>query len=235
MGTHGRNGDALVMTEEGVIKGGSLKRTPEEKRWSKEGFEKLRGTRWNLRPQRAEDLDAAIRIELPEVGPGRLMPEPADREAGLTRNLYVKKKDVEGNFTPGCAGCNAIQVGLPIRSHSAECRTLVAQRLLLTEEGKERVMRAQKRKGIVEEAPGERADVMLPDLLDDADRRDACTGCHRPASGQRGSSRPNVPAGSERETGSSRLNESAGFGSQTSIGVVGIQFSTTSSEENEVT
>ena len=103
VGTHGRNGDALVMTEEGVIKGGSLKSTPEEKRWSKEGFEKLCGTPWNLRPQRAEDLDAAIRIELPEVGPGRLMPEPADREAGMTRNLYVKKKDVEGNFTPGCA------------------------------------------------------------------------------------------------------------------------------------
>lgn len=173
VGTHGRNGDALVMTEEGVIKGGSLKRTPEEKRWSKEGFEKLCGTPWNLRPQRAEDLDAAIRIELPEVGPGRLMPEPADREAGMTRNLYVKKKDVEGNFTPGCAGCNAIQVGLPVRSHSAECRTLVAQRLLLTEEGKERVLRAQKRKGIVEEVPTESEEAILADIVDDAEEMHA--------------------------------------------------------------
>ena len=173
VGTHGRNGDALVMTEEGVIKGGSLKRTPEEKRWSKEGFEKLCGTPWNLRPQRAEDLDAAIRIELPEVGPGRLMPEPADREAGMTRNLYVKKKDVEGNFTPGCAGCNAIQVGLPVRSHSAECRTLVAQRLLLTEEGKERVLRAQKRKGITEEVPKEREEAILADIVDDAEEMHA--------------------------------------------------------------
>ena len=184
VGTHGRNGDALVMTEEGVIKGGSLKRTPEDKRWSKEGFEKLCGTPWNLRPQRAEDLDAAIRIELPEVGPGRLMPEPADREAGMSRNLYVKKKDVEGNFTPGCAGCNAIQVGLPVRSHSAECRTLVAQRLLQTEEGKERVLRAQKRKGIAGEIPEGREDAMLADVVDDAEEMHAPAAIGQPVEGE---------------------------------------------------
>ena len=32
VGTHGRNGDALIMTKEGVIKGGSLKRLTVEER-----------------------------------------------------------------------------------------------------------------------------------------------------------------------------------------------------------
>ena len=80
----------------------------------------------------------------------RLMPDP-DREAGPGRNLYVKKSDVEGNHTPGCPGCHAIMVGLPARPHSNESRTLVQQRLLQTQEGRQR-LKAQKRKG---EAPAE--------------------------------------------------------------------------------
>eukprot|EP00435_Cladocopium_sp_Y103_P036193 s510_g9.t1 len=153
VGTHGRNGDILVMTDKGVIKGGSVKRKALEQRWSKEGFEKLRGTPWKMRPQSAEDLDAPVAIELPEAR-GRLSPEPAARDAA-PRNLYVTRKDVEDNPTPGCPGCIAIAVGLPARSHSSECRTLVQQRLMRTEEGKQRVLKAQKRKGEVPEEASE--------------------------------------------------------------------------------
>ena len=101
MGAHGRNGDALVMTKDGVIKGGSVKRMPEEKRWSTEDFDQMCGTPWKMRPQKPKDLDAPIAIAMPAVEPGaRLMPVPADRDS-LPRNLYVKKADVEGNYTAG--------------------------------------------------------------------------------------------------------------------------------------
>jgi len=110
------------MTTEGVLKGGSLKRMVEEKRWTKDDFDRMMGTPWRMRPQRPEDLDAAVRVELPEVEPGmRLMPEIPGHEA-IPRNLYVKRSDVEGHYTPGCEGCNAIQVGLPPRAHNSECR-----------------------------------------------------------------------------------------------------------------
>ena len=78
VGTHGRNGDVLVMTDKGVIKGGSLKRMTVEDRWTKDGLDKLRGTPWKMRPQSIEDIDAAVAIDLPEA-PGRLMPEPVAR------------------------------------------------------------------------------------------------------------------------------------------------------------
>ncbi len=146
LGAHGRNGDALLMTTEGVLKGGSLKRMVEEKRWAKDDFDRMMGTPWRMRPQRPEDLDAAVQVELPEVEPGmRLMPAIAGHEA-IPRNLYVKRSDVEGQYTPGCEGCNAIQVGLPPRAHSSECRTLVQQRLEQTEEGRLRIEKAKKRK-----------------------------------------------------------------------------------------
>ena len=145
VGTHGRNGDVLIMTVDGVWKGGSIKRVPIEQRWDMEDFDKLRGTPWNLRPRMAEDVDSLpVRIALPEAE-GRLTPEPALRDGG-PRNLYVTKKDVEGQYTVGCPGCIAIQTGLPARSHNSECRTAVQQRLLQTEEGKLRVEKARKRK-----------------------------------------------------------------------------------------
>ena len=50
--------------------------------------------------------------------------------------------------------------GLPARSHNVECRTLVEQRLMETEEGRDRVMRARKRK----------ADAVVP-AIEDAQRR----------------------------------------------------------------
>ena len=49
------------------LKGVSVKRKPPEERWSKEGFDKLKGTPWKMRPQSEEDIDAPIRIELPEA------------------------------------------------------------------------------------------------------------------------------------------------------------------------
>ena len=166
VGTHGRNGDVLIMTDKGVIKGGSVKRKPLEDRWSKEGFDKLRGTPWKLRPQSEEDIDAAIPIDLPPAA-GRLLPEPAGKESG-PRNLYVTKKDVEGNPTPGCPGCIALSIGLPARTHSSECRTLVQNRLMATEAGRERVLKAQKRKGEVASEAGE-ARMALEDVPDESE------------------------------------------------------------------
>ena len=159
VGTHGRNGDVLIMTKDGVIKGGSIKRMSPKDRWDASDLESLVGTPWNLRPKTPEDVDSLpVRIELP-AAEGRLSPEVSSKDA-IPRNLYVKRRDVEGQFTPGCPGCIAIQVGLPARSHNSECRTLVEQRLKETEEGKLRIERAQKRKA------GEAALPALEDVPD---------------------------------------------------------------------
>ncbi|CAK8995863.1 Retrovirus-related Pol polyprotein from transposon TNT 1-94 [Durusdinium trenchii] len=172
VGTHGRNGDALVMTKEGVIKGGSLKRLTVEERWA--DVELFKGTPWKMRPKSEEDVEAAaVRIELP-AAEGRLMPEPVARDSG-PRNLYVTRRDVEGNYTAGCPGCIAIQVGLPARAHSTECRTLVQNRLMATDEGKERVAKAQKRK-----EGGAAPKVVLADMPDEAEEMHAPDGVGQP-------------------------------------------------------
>ena len=63
LGAHGRNGDALIMTEEGVIKGGPRKK----KKGRKEGFDKMRGAPRKMRPKKPEDLDAPVRRGINQV------------------------------------------------------------------------------------------------------------------------------------------------------------------------
>ena len=162
--THGRNGDVLVMTPEGVWKGGSIKRLPPEKQWDPEDFDSLKGSPWNLRPKATEDVDSLpVAIAVPLAG-GRLTPDPVARDSG-PRNLYVTKKDVEGHYTVGCPGCIALQTGLPARSHNAECRTMVEQRLAETDEGMARIETARKRKS-ESAAPVEEGQPVLDDVPD---------------------------------------------------------------------
>lgn len=175
VGTHGRNGDVLIMTSEGVWKGGSVKRVTAEQRWDPAGLDEVVGVPWNLRPRRVEDIDAVpVRIDLPPAE-GRLTPEAVEKEPGPARNLYVKRKDVEGHYTLGCPGCIAIQTGLPARSHSAECRTSVQQRLMESEEGRFRVEKAKKRKSEVQEGTDEALPALedVPDMEEEVHAQDA--------------------------------------------------------------
>ena len=164
VGTHGRNGDVLIMTKDGVLKGGSIKRMSPAERWDASDFESMIGTPWMLRPKTLEDVDSLpVKLELP-AAEGRLTPDVSRGEA-VPRSLYVKRKDVEGNYTLGCPGCIAIQTGLPVRSHNAECRTRVEQRLKDTEEGKMRIEHARKRKAEAE-IPAEEGMPALEDVPD---------------------------------------------------------------------
>eukprot|EP00973_Karenia_brevis_P069091 9605088-Karenia_brevis.AAC.1 len=57
----------LFMTEEGVMRGTALHRRPEEERWTTEGWEKLCGTPWEMRPSARGEMEFALPIERPEV------------------------------------------------------------------------------------------------------------------------------------------------------------------------
>ena len=142
-----------------------------------------------MRPKSEEDVEAAaVRIELP-AAEGRLMSEPVARDSG-PRNLYVARRDVEGNYAAGCPGCIAIQVGLPARARSTECRTLVQNRLMATDEGKERVLKAQKRKGggadpkvALADVPDEAEEMRAPDAVGQPEERVDPAGQPVPGSG----------------------------------------------------
>ena len=138
VGTASRNADLLVMTPTGVVKGHSLHRRAEEDRWSKEGFDQLRGLPWKW--TNPVERAPPNRVDMPELVGEQPKPDPKEFRA---RNLYVLKGDLEKyGFTTLCPGCEAVMLGLPQRSHNDECRLRIQRSLMETEEGKQRVQRA---------------------------------------------------------------------------------------------
>ena len=137
-GTASRNADLLVMTPTGVVKGHSLHRRAEEDRWSKEGFDQLRGLPWKW--TNPVERAAPNRVDMPELVGEQPKPDPREFRA---RNLYVLKSDLEKyGYTTLCPGCEAQMLDLPQRSHNAECRFRIQRHLMESEEGKQRVQRA---------------------------------------------------------------------------------------------
>ena len=53
IGRHGKTGELLVLTEEGVKRGVGVRRLPIQERWNKEGWDKLRGLPWDVKSREA--------------------------------------------------------------------------------------------------------------------------------------------------------------------------------------
>ena len=141
VGTASRNADLLIMTSEGISRGHSLHRRPEDEKWPVEGFEVLRGLPWRM--SGPQERASPNRVGMPALEGEQPAPQHRDFKA---RNLYVMKSDIElYGYTPQCPGCDAQLMGLPQRAHNDECRMRVQRRLQETDEGKERVKRAQER------------------------------------------------------------------------------------------
>ncbi len=145
-----RSGEHLVATANGVYKVSSVIRGPEDRRWSSELLEKIRGTprepvpgSGSTRPtafaKRREDADE----KPPEFRPRRTWDDEPE-----VRVSYIYKKDVEKfGQTEGCPGCRALMTpGSRFRAkHTPECRARFEEELMRTEEGLKRVERAGER------------------------------------------------------------------------------------------
>ena len=141
IGTASRNADLMIMTSEGISRGHSVHRRPEDDKWPVEGFAELRGLPWRMTgPQERAPPN---RVGMPALEGEQPAAQQRDFKA---RNLYVMKSDIElYGYTPQCPGCDAQLMGLPQRAHNDECRMRVQRKLQESEEGKERVKRAQER------------------------------------------------------------------------------------------
>ena len=143
-----RSGEHLVATEKGVYKVSSVVRRAEDKRWSPELIEKIRGTPKEPVPgsgksnlvaysKNKENSDKErveyVRREIPD--------EPE------VRPNYIFKKDIDKyGATEECPGCRALlNPNSKYRAkHTQECRDRI-DGLLLADEGAARVMRAVNR------------------------------------------------------------------------------------------
>ena len=138
LGHHGRTGALLIMTDQGVVRGSGARRVPEERRWSLEGWDNLRGLPWDVQPpERVVALKDLVSGS--DVGANPL-PRAASGVA-QDRRMYVTKADFERfGGTDGCPGCVSVHIhGKAVVTHNDACRTRMAELLRASDEGRERL------------------------------------------------------------------------------------------------
>ena len=91
----------------------------------------------------AEDGD---RVPNPEVADAEVIPKDPEVPESIARRMYIRKADiVKYGETPGCLGCRCIALGKPSQSHTFVCRERIGSCLRETEEGQQRLDKADGR------------------------------------------------------------------------------------------
>ena len=132
-----RTGEAIVGTEAGVVKAGTIKRVGAHRRWDAAGLERVQGLPWKWNPD-AEELPRELRLRWLSDG------ERGDEQAGgsgdrMVYRMRLKRQDfLTHGFTEGCPGCRALLSGAPARNHHDACRARMENAISSEPEGQER-------------------------------------------------------------------------------------------------
>ena len=144
-----RSGEHIVATEKGVYKVGSVVRKPEDRRWSAEAISRIKGSPKEPVPGSGSSKMVAFSKHKDDQDVKKMEYMPVvNREDPDVRVNYIFKKDVEKHgATEGCPGCRALMnPNSKFRAkHTSACRQRMEEALKETEEGAQRVKRAEDR------------------------------------------------------------------------------------------
>ena len=138
LGYRSQSGEYMVGTKDGAFKTRTIKREPEERRWSAESIAMVVGTPWRPMPEDEDAGDAmpAVQVQMRDADVVVQRPQHREEQAA-PRRLYISRKDVgEHGATPGCAGCRAAISGGRAVNHNEACRRRMEEQLKTTTGGK---------------------------------------------------------------------------------------------------
>ena len=153
VGVRRRSGEVWVAFKGQVISVRSVRRIPEEERWSKDCVEWVDRVMWNrYKDDEGADGDVPEGVPAGEPAssgstrcPGIIIIETKNKPP---REFYIKKSDAERlGYTRGCGGCNSWHRGLGRQPHTEACRARFKE--LMKDEA--RVQNAEERKKEFEE------------------------------------------------------------------------------------
>ena len=139
LGVCPRADEAIIGTSSGIVRAGTAKRQAIEDAWKSTSL--LSNTLWTIGRQSkrheltVEDDEAkkVIKVDESEV------PNDPSR-------FWIIKEDIERvGYSDGCMGCNAMHESRPTQRHSEYCRRRVQEDLKDTEEGRQRLDKAEER------------------------------------------------------------------------------------------
>ena len=137
LGINERTDEVCIGTEGGVIKAQTMRRLGEEQRWDMKAIKAVRGTPWApIDGTSPVDIGTKINEDMPREE----VPDPMNFEPQY-RRMHITKADLHTyGFTPGCAGCRAVQEGAPrSMTHHEKCRARIQEALRRDREGAARL------------------------------------------------------------------------------------------------
>ena len=141
------SGEVVVGTADGVLRTRTVRRRPEEQRWTSDCLDKVGGLPW--KPIPSDDLGGEVMPAIdmlmaePEVEIRR--PEYCEGEI-VPRRLYLRTRDFkEHGATRSCKGCIAMARGGKEVPHTEACRKSMMEAIAETDECRERAEAAEAR------------------------------------------------------------------------------------------
>ena len=141
LGVCPRTDEAIIGTTGGIVRAGMVKRRAIEEAWNAKVLLSLRDGPWNLGRQSTRH---ELTVENDEEEP---LTKVDDKEASADpRRFRILKQDIDRvGYSDGCVGCSALRAGKAAQRHSEYCRRRVQEELKGTEEGRQRLEKAEER------------------------------------------------------------------------------------------
>ena len=142
LGTNARTDEALIGTQNGIVRARSVRRRSRSEQWSYEQILSIKGNPWDPTATK-EPSHQETNIDLSDH---EHIVEETNAAPPQARLVYIKKKDVEEfGATSGCPGCVAAAENRRGVRQTTTCRKRMEERMKGTEDGKRRLQEVEAR------------------------------------------------------------------------------------------
>ena len=144
LGLDGRTDENIVGTNYGVYRAATIKGVSEDKRWDSAKVFAVIGMPWDPTPN--VDAEDGARVLNSEAADAEIIPKDPEMPESIVRKMFIRKADIiKYGRTPGFTGCRCAVLGKPLQSHTSACRERIEGHLRDTEEGQQRLQKADDR------------------------------------------------------------------------------------------
>ena len=141
LGACPRTDEAVIGTSTGIVRAGTVKRQAVEDAWSSTSLLSV-----SITPRTAGKLSKRHELTVEGDEENKVIKVDESELPVDPKRFRITKDDIERiGYSEGCVGCNAIRQSKPTQRHSKYCRRRVQEDLKGSEEGRQRLEKAEER------------------------------------------------------------------------------------------
>ena len=143
-GLDSRTDENIIGTSYGIYRAATVKGVPEDQRWDSVKALAVVGLPWDPTPN--ADAEDGAQLPNPDVSDAEVIPQDPEIPEAIVRKVYIKKADIiKYGEMPGCIGFRCVVLGKPLQSHTTACRERIEGHLRETDDGQQRLQKADDR------------------------------------------------------------------------------------------